>query len=44
MKSDKTELNHGFCVYTNRERLDVPLNHVLLGNPLGAACGGLELG
>ena len=28
---------------TNRERLDVPLHHVLLGHPLGAACAGLEL-
>lgn len=29
---------------TNRERLDVPLHHVLLGHPLGAACAGLEFG
>lgn len=29
---------------TNREGLDVPLHHVLLGHPLGAAGAGLELG
>lgn len=29
---------------TDGEGLDVPLHHVLLGDPLGAARGGLELG
>lgn len=31
-----------FC-RTHRERLDVPLHHVLLRNPLGASCARLEL-
>lgn len=29
---------------TNRKRLDVPLHCILLRDPLGAACGGLEFG
>lgn len=33
-----------YFVGTNREGLDVPLHHVLLRYPLGAACSGLELG
>lgn len=33
-----------FTGHTNRERFDVPLHHILLRHPLGAACAGLELG
>ena len=33
-----------FMFRTNRERLDVPLHHALLRDPLGAARAGLELG
>lgn len=32
------------CLKTDREWLDIPLHRTLFRHPLGAACGGLELG
>lgn len=45
--SEELNENEFWCVCvcdTDGEGLDVPLHHVLLGDPLGAARGGLELG